>query len=121
MKYQVLVALLGVNKALKVAEEATQSATNSSTTAAGVKCPAGFSEGNSPGYCMPNNLKTCPENTFLLGGSCLVLCEKGFINGATYGECVPDLCPAKWGKTWTVGPDASKHNCISNKVKYTVC
>ena len=114
MKYEVLVALLGVNNALKVAEEAT----NSSTAAAGVKCPVGFSKGNSPGYCMP---KTCPENTFLSGGSCLVLCDKGFKNGATYGECVPeiDLCPTKWGRTWTAGPAASKHNCVDSKGKET--
>ena len=119
MKYEVLFALLGVNKALKVAEEATQSTTNSSTAATGttagcmcwgglcaprncdpsyietadLKCPAGFRDDKS-GYCMPNSWYTCPKNMYFENGACTVHCAKGFIKllkqNKTYAECVPD-------------------------------
>ena len=73
MKYQVLVALLGVSKALKVDESATltstaaadtaagESANLSSTAATGGKCPAGFRDGKKPGFCVPD----CPKDMFL--------------------------------------------------------
>ena len=82
MKYAtVLVSLLGVNNALKVDESATPAALSN--------CPDGFHDGET-GYCMPNSQFVCPENMYHEDGSCKVHCAKGFKNGTTYGECIPD-------------------------------
>ena len=76
MKYEVLVALLGVSKALKVDESATFPPFKpSGFDVADVSCPAGFSDGDSPRSCMPTNMKPCPKNMFFSKGACIVLCK----------------------------------------------